>query len=411
MAAKRRLAEMKRIEKYLYGLFFISLCLGQGQKVPPIFPPRLLPTDLSIYFSDFAALLIAVIFVYRLLSGKSHLPSPSKNRTFLVFLTFIGSTIVSLLANLYWLNTKEIFLSLLYLLRFLVYLISILSFIIERKRIFSLLKWPQLIFTGGLLIALIGLAQFFLFPDMRPLEKLGWDAHYFRLTAPFLDPDFTGIILVLFFLFILENSQRIKRKNTLLAFLTLAIIFTFSRASYLSLGIGAGIISFLQKKIKMFVVAAIAVLFFAAGVSFFLQKSFGGAGTDMKRTVTVQARIEANQTAIALFLKKPLLGIGFNTYPYAKSKLLHQPLDLKNHSRFSPPNSFLLVLASTGIVGSSIFLLFVKQLFLQAKKLATRKSFLFLAVLSTLLTHSLFSNTLFHLQTITLAACSYYPLF
>jgi len=57
---------MKKIERYLYSLFFIFLCLGQGQKIPPIFPSHWLPTDLSIYFSDFAALLIAVIFIYRL---------------------------------------------------------------------------------------------------------------------------------------------------------------------------------------------------------------------------------------------------------------------------------------------------------------------------------------------------------
>ena len=395
---------MKKIERYLYSLFFIFLCLGQGQKIPPIFPSHWLPTDLSIYFSDFAALLIAVIFIYRLLSGKSRLPSPTKNHTFLIFLAFIGSAIVSLLANLSWLNPKEIFLSALYLLRFLIYLISILSFITERERVFSFFARPQLIATGGLLVALIGLIQFFLFPDMRHLEKLGWDAHYFRLTAPFLDPDFTGIILVLFFLFILEHGKKIKQKNILLAIIGLAIILTFSRASLLSLGIGAGIICFFQKKIKTFLKIMILILIFTASVSFFLQKSFGGAGTDMKRITTVQARIEANQTAIILFLKRPLLGIGFNTYPYAKNKLLHQPLDLKNHSRFSPPNSLLLVLATTGMVGFSFFLLLIRQLFLQAKKTAARKSFLLLAVLNALLVHSLFSNTLFHLPTITLAS-------
>jgi len=90
--------------------------------------------------------------------------------------------------------------------------------------------------TIGLSVALFGLVQYFFWPDLIALKYLNWDDHYFRLISLFLDPNFTGIILIFtFILFHFDKDKWLMNKNIVLAILLLSISLTYSRSTFLSL--------------------------------------------------------------------------------------------------------------------------------------------------------------------------------
>ena len=90
----------------------------------------------------------------------------------------------------------------LYLLRLFLY--SFLLFIYLPKDASSLLKIS--FFT----IPILGILQYIFFPDLRFLKLIGYDDHYFRLTFPFLDPNYTGAILSFTFLYSIKNIKKHK---------------------------------------------------------------------------------------------------------------------------------------------------------------------------------------------------------
>ena len=203
---------------------------------------------------------------------------------------------------------------------------------------------------------------------MRFLKFIGFDDHYYRLIGPFYDPNFTGAVfagLALFFV----------GKNIYLLYLPFIglLALTFSRASYLVFAVGIVYLLINHKKIKLL------LLLVLLGVIIYLIPKPFGEGVNLLRTFSIFSRIDSWQTGSSLFVQRPILGWGYNTLRSA------------NGGRFQIDNSFIFLMATTGILG---FLAFI-NLLIKAFKTSRNKE-MFIVVFSLLL-HSMFNNSLFYI--------------
>lgn len=212
----------------------------------------------------------------------------------------------------------------------------------------------------SLAIAVIGVLQYIFLPDVSFLAAAGWDDHYYRLTFPFLDPGFTGIILTLGLFVIFDQFGKF-------ALFFLALLLTYSRASYLAYLVGFGAISFYKKSVKIFLLAALVLII---GI-FLLPRSFG-EGTKLVRENSVWARVHNWQETVQLWRTAPVFGVGMNEYQGKDSSLL-------------------MVLATTGLTGLIIYFWVVREVWGVGKK-----NMIFKASFLAVFVHSWFNNTLFY---------------
>lgn len=253
----------------------------------------------------------------------------------------------SLLFSLTFFKFTQIFTGILYFLR-LVFYFMFSQIVFEkfgktqgkRKFIFESL------IVVGIFIAIFGWVQYFLFPDLRALKTLGWDDHYFRLVSTYLDPAFTGILLVLTeILVIIRTIGKNTKVNFILnIFLIITILFTYSRASYLALLITT-IILFIKFKKKFILILWILFVLLIP----FLPNP-GGEGVNLKRTSSIVYKFSNYNQSFDLIKKSPLFGIGYNNICVATTG------DIKSHACNGLDNSILFIIATTGIVGLIVFI-------------------------------------------------------
>ncbi|MBI2310248.1 O-antigen ligase family protein [Candidatus Collierbacteria bacterium] len=237
-----------------------------------------------------------------------------------------------------------------YLLRFISYTAFYFAFRIEDVKKY----YPYLVISAAIFLS-IGFLQYFLLPDTRFLTYLGFDDHYFRLIGSLLDPNFTGLVLVIFTLL---------APKLFFLFPLLALALTFSRASFLSLGVSLIYLAVVKKQFRLL------LLILILGIALYFAPKPFGEGVNLFRTFSIFSRLENQSQALAIFAQNPILGVGFGP----------RKID----------NSFIFVLATTGTVGFTIFLSFLKKAWqLTADPLAKAA---FLAIL----VHSLFNNSFFY---------------
>jgi O-antigen ligase len=276
-------------------------------------------------------------------------------------LIFLGIAIVSLLINLKQGISSGLPLSGFYLLRLIIYPSL---FFATRFIGFDRLKKPLLISIG--IFSLLGLLQYFLFPDMRFLKNLGFDDHYFRLIGSFYDPNFSGAIFAALALYFVGKEKYLYSAP----FIGL-LALTFSRASYLVFAIGLIYLLITHKKTKMLLLLALLGI-----IIYIIPKPFG-EGVNLLRTFSIFSRFDSWQEGLALFSQRPILGWGYNT------------LRGINNTRFQIDNSFIYILATTGVIG---FLAFI-NLFIRIIKNTNNRIIMVVAL--SILFHSLFNNSLF----------------
>ena len=320
------------------------------------FKPEALP--FTIYLLDFAVLFLSVSLIIS--SKRKAILCSSVTKPLAIFL---GVAMASFLVNLNLSATSSIPLSALYLLRLIVYP----SVFFAAKHIgFNRLKNPVIISLGIFIV--ICLLQYLIFPDMRFLKNIGFDDHYYRLIGPLFDPNFTGAVFAGASLFFIFNNSFLFS----IPFIGL-LALTFSRASYLTFIIGLGIMLFTHKKIK------ILLLLMLLGFTIcFLPKPFG-EGVNLLRTTSIFSRVESWRQGANLFIKRPILGWGYNN------------LRGVNNSRYQVDNSFIFILATTGIFG---FLALVNLIFRIFNNPFNNGMKL---IAFSILIHSLFNNSLFYI--------------
>lgn len=234
----------------------------------------------------------------------------------------------------------------------------------------------------GLGTVILGILQYFLYPDIRWLQISEWDPHYYRAVSTFLDPGFTGLIIVFTLILITLNPLKNRVLNLFIWFISyFTLAFTYSRSSYLAFLVSFAWISWHKRSWKLF--AGIILLFITT--VYLLPRSPDGEGVKLERTSSIAARIANWKTAWQIFTRNPILGVGFNTYRYARGA------SLKSHAGAGADSSLLFVAATTGIFGLAAYLWYLKHLYTLNPTAYTLQ-----ATIVALLVHSLFLNSLFY---------------
>jgi O-antigen ligase len=366
--------------------------------------------EIHLYLTDLLVGVTVILYLVHLLHSFSEL-SRSAIISFIShpLSLFLLWALFTLIFNPLALTLSQLLISALYLVRLIAYFLFFLAIkatlVVFPKD--SAKLYISLIISGTLFL-LFAFLQLGLFPDLSPLQLAGWDPHYHRLVGTLLDPGYTGVILTLFLSFLLSASKvfsQLRLSRTLFGYLTLrqilialtftAIIFTYSRASYLALLAGLAVFSWVKKSPKVFIIAFTLVI---ASVAFLPRPP--GEGGHLARTSTILFRLVNYQQSLTVFSHSPLTGVGFNTYRYAQANFNFLPPDqvLTSHSAAGVDNSWLFILATTGVVGFTLFTWFVIRLYQFLRRSAIKSSSYLLVVssLSTIIVHSQFHNTLFY---------------
>lgn len=306
---------------------------------------------------------------------------------------FIAIAILSLVFTPLHLDLQEILISFMYTVRFSVYtllgwLIFSGAFPSIKNNIFKILVF------SGLCVAVLGLAQFIFLPDLRFLATDGWDPHFLRTVSTFLDPNFAGAFFVLTLLLVVSRSYLGGRSMMtpgvfiMLSIIYLALLTTFSRSGYLMFLVSFLTFSFLKKSIKIAVLTIILFAFLLLSFQIYIKAV--NRVTPLDRTQTASFRLSTWQQGFEIFMKNPILGIGFNAYNFAlKQYKLGDKQFLEGRGATTNDSSLLYILATTGILGFLAYFLFILGIIKISKPILT-------AAILGLLAHSVFVNSLFY---------------
>lgn len=324
----------------------------------------LLGSTLRIQLLD---VLSAFLFLSLFLSSRQKI---TKDPLFEPLALFSLAALLSLVVN-----AKSVSLaSIAYFLRFVSYTAFYFAF-----RIVGIKKYSRYLTIAAALFTGLGLLQYFLLPDVRFLAYLGFDDHYYRLIGSFLDPNFTGLVLAV--LVVLSPCPaRLRAKlaaGPLFLIPLIALVLTFSRASFFSLAVGLIYLSLTDRRFKLL------LSLFLLGFFLYLAPKPFGEGVNLWRTFSIVSRFENQKNALLLFVQKPIFGHGFNTLKQTSAG------DIPNLTS-GVDNSFLFVLATTGLTGFIAFLYFLKTAFLGIKLPAIG------AALVIIFVHAFFNNSLFY---------------
>jgi hypothetical protein len=301
--------------------------------------------------------------------------------TILVFSSIMSLTLFGL---------KPILPGLLYLLRIL----SFISFFLILSDYFNHQVKKELIIKSlmvvGIVVALLGWMQYVFVPYFGAFRVWGWDDHLYRLVGSFLDPAFTGIILVLSF--IISLVFYFNKKRNIFAFLSIifviSVLFTYSRASYLALFGGFFAWSLLMGKYKYFILIFISLVFLIL-----LLPRPGGAGTQLERTFSISDRLRNYAETAEIVKTYPVFGVGYNNFCLARRNILNDQ-DTFSHSCSGSDSSLLLVIATTGVVGLLIFINMIMRFIKNTER--NVYGLIFLVSITSVFIHSLFVNSLFY---------------
>jgi O-antigen ligase len=357
----------------------------------------------GVSFSLNDVLLSLVIFYWFWFSVRkgTFLDSGFLKKSLLLF-SLIGA--LALVINFGSLSLENFAVSFLYLVRFVSY--ALLYFIVKDFDPKFKKTVTYLMLLSGSIVVLVGYVQYFFYPSLRNLYYLGWDEHLYRMFSSFFDPNFAGAFFVLFLLFLslfvnkfYENKNYVKFSFVvIMSILTfLAVYLTYSRSALVMLMVGIITYLFLINKKKFILLGILIMILFV----FLSPKSFQTEGTNLFRTVSSEARIASANQGFNIFIKNPVLGVGFDAYRYALNRYegLNSKYWLVTHSGGGTDNSFIFVLATTGILGFIAYIYFLyKMVKLGFSNIKKNKYFsaIFICSVLTISIDSLFINSLFY---------------
>lgn len=397
-----------KIYRYLVLLLIILITFGQFGRIP------LGESTVSIYLNDLLLPLILGLWLVDVIKrgGKFKLPYLTAP-----VVLFSGIGVLSLIWGSTYVKTQELFVSSLYLIRWIMYVG--IYFVVydlikqkdkkEREQETNFLI--TLILNVGFVIAFLGLVQYALFPDFSAMVAHGWDPHYYRVLSTFFDPNYVGAFFVLNLTLVLTMSlevdswKKLDLKKAIMGIvLLLAIIFTFSRSTYLIFIVSMGVVGLFRswKLILLGVLVGILSFVFIPRVQ---ERIIGGF---VNIDDSASFRFQSWEKGLEIGAKNPIIGVGFNTYRYAQIRYdLVQPWDegeVLSHAGAGVDSSLLLVFATTGVLGVIAYLWFLfRQALLGGMSFFKAKSqwskvlgLTVLAAVCGLLIHSQFVNSLFY---------------
>jgi hypothetical protein len=372
---------MKHITDRLLALFLLFILIAGHWGRFDLSP------GLSVYLFDLAMVLVAIRIVFDR-TTRNNLPTKP---FFFPLLSFLGILGISLAVNLWRLTPYQAGHSSLYLVRLILYAVTYFWASDTLARI----SWLKFLAVFGTAISLLGLLLLLLMPDQRLLSYLGYDPHYHRLVSSYLDPNFSGLIIVLT-LILLSVYPGFSAQPWRILFLGInftALILTYSRSSYLALIVAAVIYSVMRRRFlaPVFLVLVIAV--------FAMIPKENYISLDLFRIETLVARWGNLLSGWRYFLSAPLFGLGFNTlrFTVAPKESLVTIIPSRALSGFD--NSFIFLLVTSGVMGLFFYIKLVIAVFQSVIVKHKRKGpegALIIPTFGALFCHALAVNSLFY---------------
>lgn len=370
----------------------VSVALGQLGRIPPLSAGGPLFGDLLLGALVFCWMIWAIWKRVKIPFTKAHW----------VWAGFLAVALLALVFSPYPLSRGDFLGAALYWVRLFSY--TALAWIIptiyrsetERKTLFTCLVW-----MGGLVV-LGGIIQLIALPDLRPLTGYGWDPHIGRFVSTFLDPNYLGGFLALFFALLVALSlQKVRWWMVPLGAATLiGTILTFSRSGYLALLVVLLVIG-ARYSWKLLLIAVLCVGPLGYSIPRVRERVQGAFRVDK----TSQERILSWQRGFAVYSAHPVLGVGYNNYEIAQQELQLISVYGESHADSGSDSSLITVAATTGAVGFTLFVLAgflllrdaFRRVRLHPKKgSATVAAYTLLIGVPALLAHSFFVNGLFY---------------
>lgn len=387
-----------RVYKILISLIILSLSLGQLGRI------NVGTHIVGIYIWD---ILIVIFLLLYLFTKKSVVNLKSAPMFYRLLCLFLIWCIVPAINSIKYIGiSSDFMISVSYLIRLMAYtLFGFVLFVEMRNKLF-LKTIIVSSFVTGLIISLLGFIQLILFPDLSKLDvSLMWDPHKNRLVSTLLDPNFTSIILLICLSFGLLLLKQYRGKKILLGMLVIlcAIFLTYSRSGWLALGVFILIIGALRYRWLLLVSF---LLFFSS--YFFVPRIQTRLVGITDPSDSFYHRFESWNNALTVINQEPLIGLGYNSYRYIQSSLglFDYNNDLGNRSGAGVDSSLLLIWATTGILGLSIYLFwYLFSLIYMLISYLKRRDFDWLigvSLFSGLLLNSQFINSLLYPQVVIL---------
>jgi len=361
-------------------LFFVSLLFGQLGAISPV-------PGVYIYLHDVTLGILVLFSFLRLRDLRFKIYDL---RLFWPIIAFLAASILSVVLNANRLDQPALIRSLLYIGRWGYY--ALLYFIVAGSKRPAF--WLLGLYFTGVGFAIIGMIQFFLYPSLRNLLYLGWDPHYYRVFSTLLDPNFTGIMLVLTLFLGMSVKSQLKSSriaNILSGIVGIAFVLTFSRSSMLALLAGLAVWIVSRRKWNIVWIAAVLL-----GVFIAMPKP-GGDTLRIFRPESTMARIGGWQESVQLIASSPVVGHGF----YALRQGSGQALDFTlTRANAYLDNSLLFVFATTGIIGLASYLWLLRSIERGMERVSEKPlkhlRVVGLMSLAGLIVHSMFVNSLFY---------------
>lgn len=321
-----------------------------------------LGNNIYVKLTDFIVVVLLLVWLIKSFRIKNN--KIFRDKLLPSIIVFVGIAFISLLVNIKNLSSSEFIVSFLYLARWILY-----SFVYFVVKSFPYKFKEKILYTlviNGALIVLFGFIQYFFYPNLRNLYYLGWDEHLYRMFSSFLDPNFAGAFFVLYLIFLAElfKYQLEKRKKLAMLigfvslFTLLAIYLTYSRSALVMLFVSSFVFLIFIKKVKWM----IGLIIISAVFILLTSENFYIENVNLFRTASVEARLDSGRNALQIIKDNILIGVGFNAYRYVqiRYKFIDKEEDPKNHAGAGTDNSFLFILATTGVIGlvSYSYLLF-----------------------------------------------------
>jgi len=363
-------------------LLIPAILAGQLIKIP-------LFLQSGVIVLDIAVALLCIIGILKL-----KLKKPPIQVSLGILFSLIGG--LSLLLTPLNLSLPEFMISLFYILRFFFYIllgwVALSGAVKDFKE-----NAPKIFEYSAIGLAIFGLFQFIFLPDLATLTPEGWDPHFFRTASTFLDPNFLGAFLVLVLFPLLKNLHQanLKKEAWKPILIYIAILTTFSRSSYVMLLV-TGLTLAIFKKSKQLAVVSLA-LFLILIFFFHIYTTLVAKPRNIDRTQSASFRISTWRQGFDIFSKSPILGIGFNSYRFAIEKYgLGSESFIQSRGATYNDSSLLSVLATTGVVGLTVYVVWLIMLIKGGLKSGSSRGMTYSAALLGLIATSFFNNTLFY---------------
>jgi len=369
--------------------FFILILFGFGFTAGQLVS---LPIAAGARISLLDIFVVALLMYGAVRSGKKRI-IPA---LWMPIMAFFGIALLSLIGTLTSLPLYATGGGLLYILRWMLY--AALYWVAAGK-LFPPKIWSTTLIVSGVVTAGLGLVQYRWYPDLRNLAYLGWDPHYERLFGTLLDPNFTGIILVVTLLSLLgweEKRQFLWLKLSCIIVTLAALVLTYSRSSLIALVAGLVMWGILTGK-KL----AVGILIGSVILALLLLPD-SGEGRNLLRTVSSYARIGNAERAVGLIREKPILGHGFNILRFVSTQRSWiDESSAPSRSGGGLDTSILFVGATTGIAGMVVYGYMVVSLLRLGLRAVAHKKLHFIGAvyvssILAIIVHSLFINSLFY---------------